>query len=124
MTAGAILALMGFCPKLMAIIASVPGSVISGIFLVICQILIANGLKIVSREQMSQKKILVIGLSIVFTVSSMVISSDVMALFPATIQYFLSSGTAVGGITAVILNLILPDEPKEAVPESKGAVTE
>lgn len=124
MTAGAILALMGFCPKLMAIIASVPGSVISGIFLVICQILIANGLKIVSREQMSQKKILVIGLSIVFTVSSMVISSDVMALFPATIQYFLSSGTAVGGITAVILNLILPDEPKEAVSESKGAVTE
>ena len=92
----------------MAVIASVPGAVISGVFLVICQILIANGLKIVAREKMDQKKLLVIGLSIVFTVSSMVISSDVMGMFPSVVQYFLSSGTAVGGITAVVLNLIIP----------------
>ena len=108
MAAGILLTLMGFCPKLMAVIASVPGAVISGVFLVICQILIANGLKIVAREKMDQKKLLVIGLSIVFTVSSMVISSDVMGMFPSVVQYFLSSGTAVGGITAVVLNLIIP----------------
>lgn len=123
MTAGVILAIMGFCPKLMAVIASVPGSVISGIFIVICQILIANGLKIVSRETLTQKKILVIGLSIVFAVASLVISSDVMAAFPSVIQYFLSSGTAVGGFTAVVLNLILPEQPAEnAAPESKKEV--
>lgn len=94
----------------MAVIASVPGCVISGVFLVICQILIANGLKIVMKEEMSQKRILVIGLSIVFTVSSMVISADAMASFPTVVQYFLSSGTAVGGLSAVLLNLILPED--------------
>lgn len=118
MTAGILLALMGLCPKLMAVIASVPGAVISGVFLVICQILIANGLKIVAREKIDQKKLLVIGLSIVFTVSSMVISSDVMDMFPSVVQYFLSSGTAVGGITAVILNLIIPEVNNEI--EEKG----
>ena len=73
---------------------------------------------------MTQKKILVIGLSIVFTVSSMVISSDVMAMFASTVQYFLSSGTAVGGITAVILNLVLPEESTEKVKKSEGVVAQ
>ena len=73
---------------------------------------------------MTQKKILVIGLSVVFTVSSMVISSDVMAMFPSTVQYFLSSGTAVGGITAVILNLVLPEESAEKVKKSEGVVAQ
>ena len=109
-TCGILLSLMGLCPKLMAVIASVPGCVISGVFLVICQILIANGLKIVMKEEMSQKRILVIGLSIVFTVSSMVISADAMASFPTVVQYFLSSGTAVGGLSAVLLNLLLPED--------------
>ncbi|OZG66561.1 hypothetical protein [Bifidobacterium eulemuris] len=40
------------------------------------------------------------------------ISSDVLQMFPDWVQYFLSSGTAVGALTAVVLNLLLP-KPKQ-----------
>ena len=49
----------------------------------------------------------------------MSISSDVISQFPVIIQYFVSSGTAVGAFTAVLLNLLLPkiriDNVKEEV---------
>ena len=39
------------------------------------------------------------------------LSADVKAAFPVFLQYLVSSGTAVGGIIAVALNLLLPDDP-------------
>jgi NCS2 family nucleobase:cation symporter-2 len=109
MAAGIFLILLGLCPKIMAVIASIPGSVINGIFLIICQILIANGFKVLSKENIDAKKLMVIGLSVAAAVGSMSISADALAGLPEVVQYYFGSGTAVGASIAVILNLILPN---------------
>ena len=85
---------------------------INGVFLIICQILIINGFKVVRQQRIDSRNGIVIGLSLAVTIGSMGISSDVTAMFPDFVQYFLSSGTAVGALTAVILNLILPSAEK------------
>ena len=59
---------------------------------------------------------MVIGLSLIFTLASLVLSADVKAAFPVFLQYLVSSGTAVGGIIAVALNLLLPDDPASSGP--------
>jgi xanthine/uracil permease len=101
------------------VIACIPASVINGVFLVVCQILVANGFKIVQKETISARNSIIMGLSVAITVGSMSISSDVISQFPVIIQYFVSSGTAVGAFTAVLLNLLLPkiriDNVKEEV---------
>ena len=111
MVAGVILVVLGMCPKLMAVISSVPEAAICGVLLVVCQILVVNGLRIIIGSQLDQKKMMVIGLSLIFTLASLVLSADVKAAFPVFLQYLVSSGTAVGGIIAVVLNLLLPDDP-------------
>ena len=111
MLAGVILTLLGMCPKLMAIIASVPEPAICGVLLIVCQILICNGLKIVASSELDQKKLMVVGISLVLTIASLVLDADTKAALPTFIQYLVSSGTAVGGIVAVALNLLLPDDP-------------
>ncbi|MDN0056284.1 uracil-xanthine permease family protein [Collinsella ihumii] len=117
MVAGVILVILGMCPKLMAVISSVPEAAICGVLVVVCQILVVNGLRIIINSKLDQKKMLVIGLSLIFTVASLVLSADVKAEFPVMIQYLVSSGTAVGGIIAVVLNLLLPEDPA-AAPDS------
>ena len=111
MAVAAVLVVLGMCPKLMAVISSVPEAAICGVLLVVCQILVVNGLRIIINSQLDQKKMLVIGLSLIFTVGSLVLSADVKAEFPVMLQYLVSSGTAVGGIIAVVLNLLLPADP-------------
>ena len=114
MVAGVILVVLGMCPKLMAVISSVPEAAICGVLLVVCQILVVNGLRIIIGSQLDQKKMMVIGLSLIFTLASLVLSADVKAAFPVFLQYLVSSGTAVGGIIAVALNLLLPDDPSSS----------
>ncbi len=109
---GGLLMVLGLCPKIMAVLACIPGAVINGVFLIICQILIINGFKVVRQQRIDSRNGIVIGLSLAVTIGSMGISSDVTAMFPDFVQYFLSSGTAVGALTAVILNLILPSAEK------------
>ena len=104
--------ILGLCPKVMAVLACIPGAVINGVFLIICQILIINGFKVVRQQRIDSRNGIVIGLSLAVTIGSMGISSDVTAMFPDFVQYFLSSGTAVGALTAVILNLVLPSAEK------------
>ena len=109
---GGLLMVLGLCPKVMAVLACIPGAVINGVFLIICQILIINGFKVVRQQRIDSRNGIVIGLSLAVTIGSMGISSDVTAMFPDFVQYFLSSGTAVGALTAVILNLVLPSAEK------------
>jgi NCS2 family nucleobase:cation symporter-2 len=107
--AGVFLILLGLCPKIMAILASIPGPVISGVFLIICQILIVNGFNVLRREPLDTKKLIVMGLSVAATVGSGSIPSESVAEFPELVQYYLTSGgTAVGASVAVVLNLVLP----------------
>lgn len=109
---GGLLMVLGLCPKIMAVLACIPGAVINGVFLIICQILIINGFKVVRQQRIDSRNGIVIGLSLAVTIGSMGISSDVLAMFPDFVQYFLSSGTAVGALVAVILNLALPSAEK------------
>lgn len=127
---GGLLMILGLCPKIMAVLACIPGAVINGVFLIICQILIINGFKVVRQQRIDSRNGIVIGLSLAVTIGSMGISSEVTAMFPDFVQYFLSSGTAVGALTAVILNLVLPsagetaNESVPAVPEDAQTVME
>ena len=121
---GGLLILLGLCPKIMAVLASIPGPVISGVLLIICQILVVNGLKVVRQQTIDSRSGIIIGLSIVLTIGSMSIPSDVIAMFPTYVQYFLASGTAVGALSAVVLNLVLPQTTEDAAESTQITQTE
>ena len=109
---GMILMVLGVCPKLMTVISCIPTPVVNGVFAVVCILLISNGIKIIQSEPLDERSSLIVGISVVAAVATIVIPSDVMNAMPQFLNYFMSSGTAVGATIAVVLQLCLPRKKK------------
>lgn len=109
---GMILMVLGVCPKLMTVISCIPTPVVNGVFAVVCILLISNGIKIIQSEPLDERSSLIVGISVVAAVATIVIPTDVMNAMPKFLNYFMSSGTAVGATIAVVLQLCLPRKKK------------
>lgn len=105
---GTSLAALGFCPKLMAVITSLPTPVINGVFAMVCMTLISNGVKMIKDTVMDDRATMILGVSVMCGVSTMILPDEVVQAAPQFVQYFLSSGIAVGGTVAILLQLLLP----------------
>lgn len=105
---GTILVVLGFCPKLMAIITLLPTPVINGVFAMVAMTLIANGIKMVKDTVLDDRATLILGVAVMCGASTMILPDDVVSAAPQFVQFFLSSGIAVGGTTAILLQLLLP----------------
>lgn len=118
---GAILTVLGFCPKLMAVITSLPTPVINGVFAMVCMTLISNGVKMIKDTVMDDRATMILGVSVMCGVSTMILPDEVVQAAPQFVQYFLSSGIAVGGTVAILLQLLLP-KPREESYKAKEEV--
>jgi NCS2 family nucleobase:cation symporter-2 len=108
--AGGILIILGFVPKLSSIITSVPLPVINGVFLMMCLILIAKGITTIqnANENMDGRNSIIVSLSVAITIMAIILPSDVVKQMPQMVQYFITSSTAMGALSAILLQLILP----------------
>lgn len=122
--AGIILVLLGLMPKLAALITCVPLTVINAIFGIVCVAIIMNGLKVIQKVTINDRNMMVIGIPILLTIGTMGIPADVMNSVPPFVNYILSSGTAVGAIAVLILNLIIPASKEDRDEAERNAITE
>lgn len=105
---GIILVMLGMMPKLMNIIASIPGVVVSSVFAILCVVIMMNGFKVVKNIPFTERNMLVIGIPIMIAMFAVLMPADILNTLPNLATYFISSGTAVGAIAALILNIMLP----------------
>ncbi|WP_449540250.1 uracil-xanthine permease family protein [Ferdinandcohnia sp. Marseille-Q9671] len=111
--AGVILIVLGLIPKLSAIITCIPEPVINGIFGVVCVAIVMNGLKVIQHIDIDDRNMMVIGVPILLTVGTIVMPKEILYSVPDFANYILSSGTAVGAIAVLVLNLLIPEEKKK-----------
>jgi xanthine/uracil permease len=57
---------------------------------------------------MDDRATMILGVSVMCGVSTMILPDEVVQAAPQFVQYFLSSGIAVGGTVAILLQLLLP----------------
>ncbi|MGI9862550.1 solute carrier family 23 protein [Moorella naiadis] len=105
---GIILIILGMIPKLMNVIACIPGTVINGVFGVVCVVIAMNGFRVVRQVELDERNMLVVGLPILLTLAATLMPKDLLYSLPNFINYLVSSGIAVGALSAVVLNLIIP----------------
>ncbi|MCC3375139.1 uracil-xanthine permease family protein [Cohnella sp. REN36] len=108
MAAGVILLALGLIPKLSVLITCIPDTVINGIFAIVCVAIFMNGLKVVQPLKINDRNMMIIGIPIALTLGCTVFPKDVLYTLPDFANYILSSGTAVGAIAALVLNLVIP----------------
>lgn len=118
--AGIILIVLGLIPKLSAVITCIPEPVINGIFGVVCVAIVMNGLKVIQHVDIDDRNMMIIGVPILLTVGTIVLPKEILYSVPDFANYILSSGTAVGAIAVLVLNLLIPAEKKKSVQKQES----
>lgn len=107
---GVFLVVLGFVPKVAEVVAAMPNAVLGGAAIVLFGMIFAIGLRIVSRgADLTRRNLTIIATSVVLGVG-VEIQSDALANLPSDVQILATSGIIVGGVTALVLNAVLPDD--------------
>ncbi|MDH2913984.1 nucleobase:cation symporter-2 family protein [Kosakonia cowanii] len=103
------LMVLGLFPAVSAFVQQLPEPVLGGATLVMFGTIAASGVRIVSREPLNRRAILIIALSLAVGLGVSQ-QPQILQFAPDWLKNLLSSGIAAGGITAIVLNLIFPPE--------------
>ncbi len=106
---GGMLILLGLVPTIGVLVQALPASALGGATLIMFGMVAASGIRILARVPMNRRNaiILAISLGLGLAVS---FEPDLLDALPALVKSTLSSGIALGGLSALVLNLVLPGE--------------
>lgn len=103
---GGMLIMLGFIPKIAAITTIIPASVLGGAMLAMFGMVVAQGIKMLSKIAMdSQDNSMIIACSIGMGLGVSVVP-DLFVSLPSGIQILTSNGIVAGSMTAIILNIL------------------
>ena len=106
--AGIIIIVLSFCPKLMFLIASIPGPVMFGTLGAMSIMVLMSGLRSMHHLELNDRNILIIGIPVFITVCVSLLPAEIRDTMPTLLSFLFSSSITVGALVAVIINLILP----------------
>ena len=108
--AGGFLLLAGLIPKFSAILTTIPQCVLGGATITVFSTIAMTGMKLIASETISPRNTTIVGLSAALGVGISQ-SSSALSQFPESITIiFGKTPVVIATITAVLLNLILPQE--------------
>jgi xanthine permease len=116
---GVFLVVLGFVPKVAAVVAAMPAAVLGGAAIVLFGMIISIGLRIVARgAELTRRNLTIVAVSLVMGVG-VEVQSDVLQQLPSDLQILVGSGLIAGGVTALVLNAVLPEEASVAGPHAR-----
>jgi xanthine/uracil permease len=110
--AGGILILMALLPKIGAIIAIVPPFVLGGTLIFMFGMIAAIGVGILTDSLRSHRDLLLLAASFGLSTAINFAPPSLLASVPPALHILASDGIVVGTVTAILLNLLLPDDKK------------
>ncbi|HFG1871142.1 TPA: uracil-xanthine permease family protein [Vibrio cholerae] len=114
------LVLLGLFPGVASFVQLIPEPVLGGATIVMFGTIAAAGVRIISRVDLDRRAILIMALS--FSMGLGIAQKpEILQFMPEFIKNLFSSGVAPGGITAIVLNLLLPEVRRD---ENAASVTE
>jgi len=112
--AGGILVLMALLPKVGAVIAIVPPFVLGGTLVFMFGMIAAVGVGILTDSLRSHRDLLLLAASFGLATAINFAPPSLLASVPTNLHILASDGIVVGTVTAILLNLLLPDDKKQS----------
>lgn len=109
---GGILVLLGLFPVIGAVLQQMPKPVLGGATLVMFGTVAAAGIKILATEQLDRRKMLIMAVSF-GTGLGVTLVPDLLAQMPRIVQDVFGSAITTGGLSAILLTLLLPQTEAE-----------
>ncbi|MBI3926951.1 MAG: purine permease [Armatimonadetes bacterium] len=119
--AAALLVLLGLFPKLSALVSVVPRPVIGGATVLMFAMVAVAGLNIVISDGFTARNQFILAVALAFGMGVEMVPQAVAHLvpesadgwLPVSLRILLESGLAIGALTAMVLNLVLDEEPQQ-----------
>ncbi len=130
---GVVLVILGFVPKVGAVVSAMPDSVLGGGALILFAMIFASGFRLIHENVTLNHRnmtILAVSVGLGLAVS---FRPDALQNLPQDLQTFFGSGLIMGGFTALFLNLLIPgggvgtgpdDQTDGLAPETAEDLTE
>ena len=123
-TGGGILVLMGLCPMVAGLIATVPQPVLGGAGVVLFGSVAASGIHTLLRAGLDKdSNMMIVSISLAVGVIP-IAAPDFYHAFPESAKIILDSGISTGCVVAVLLNLVFHHTGRRGVPPHEGPATE
>ena len=107
-------------PKLGALIAVMPQSVLGGAAIVMFSMIVTAGIVLVSRDNLNQRNIFIVAIALGLGLGLGSVP-EALQNFSSEVQLvFSGSGLVIACMTALFLNIILPQEKEEATVDAKA----
>jgi xanthine permease len=105
-TMGTMLVILGFVPKIGALTTVIPTSVLGGAMVAMFGMVIAYGIKMLSKvEFASQENLLIIACSVGMGLGVTAVP-DLFAQLPESVKILTNNGIVAGSLTAILLNIV------------------
>lgn len=115
---GGILVVFGFIPKVAAVVTTLPDAVLGGATLILFAMIFTSGLNIIHREvTFTNRNTTILAVAVALGLG-VAFRPELVSNFPQQIQTFFGSGIVMGGLSALVLNLVIPRDP------SVGSITD
>jgi xanthine permease len=109
---GLFLVALGLVPKVSAVFATIPASVIGGGGLIMFAMIFSSGAAIFHRGvPLTQRNLVILAVALALGLG-VELRPDALAHLSAGARTFFGSGLTTGGLAGLFLNLILPDRPQ------------
>lgn len=109
-----ILCVLGLFPIIGGILTTIPKPVIGGATLVMFGTVAAAGIKIIAREELDRRNLMILAVSFGIGLGVMLVP-DMIKEMPKLMQSVFGSPVTTSGIAAIIMSLVLPEQDETSV---------
>ena len=102
-----LLGLLGIFPAVGRWVTAMPPSVLGALALLLFGLVAVSGLRLIAANGVTQREALIVALALAVGLGAPS-QAGWLATLPGALKAFLESGIAAGGVTALVLNLLLP----------------
>lgn len=105
---GITLVVAAFCPKLAALLSTIPNCVVGGATIVVFSMITMSGMSLVAKSRFTSRSMLICGISLTLGLG-ISFAKDTLDLVGGYVQMFFGESSIIlVALTAIVLNIILP----------------
>lgn len=119
----AILAFLGLFPIVGGIFQTLPQAVLGGATIIMFGSIVVAGINILSSVEIDRRAMVIVGTSLAMGLG-VTYTPEIVNALPIAIKNVLSSGISAGGLTAILLNWLLPYDQKETAEQNDSNADE
>lgn len=114
-----LLVIFGLFPVVGGLFSIIPNAVLGGATIIMFGTVAASGIRIIASSIIDRRGVLIMAISLGLGLG-VAFRPEILGIFPTLVKQIFGSAITTGGLTAIFLNIVLPQDLRQQSPEGDG----